>query len=211
MEVIKIPVGLMSVNTYLYYDPVTLQGIVIDPGFEAEKIWAVIQKASLRITGTILTHGHYDHMGEVRNLFQHTASMLYAGRAEAMVLRNASINASRTHLAVPIEITEYAPLDEGTMIQVGQNQLRTILTPGHTVGSICLYDEAEGVLFAGDTLFQRSVGRTDFPTGDQAALVDSIQSRLFTLPDDVVVYPGHGASTTIGYEKKNNPYVRPAQ
>jgi len=208
MELITIPVGFMEVNAYLYYDPDMKEGVVIDPGFDAERIWAVIQKAGVRIVATVLTHGHFDHISAVHPLFQYTASLLYASRAESMVLRNANINASMEHSEIPIEIAEYIPLEEGDEIKVGGAVLKTILTPGHTIGSLCLYDAAEGILFAGDTLFRRSVGRADFPTGDEAALLLSVRDKLYDLPDETRVLPGHGSETTIGYEKANNPYVR---
>ena len=211
MELITIPVGYMEVNAYLYYDPVAKQGIVVDPGFEAERIWAAIQKAEVQVVGTVLTHGHYDHIGAVHSLFQYTGSILYAVRAEAMVLRNANINGSRDQSEIPIEISEYLPLDEGSTLTVGKSVLRAIMTPGHTIGSMCLYDESQNILFAGDTLFRRSVGRADLPTGDAAALVASIRNKLYILPDETRVLPGHGLETTIGYEKANNPYVRLAQ
>ena len=211
MKIITIPVGFMEVNAYLYYEPDTKVGVVIDPGFNAERIWAEIQKAELQIIATLVTHGHFDHIGAVEPLLESTGALLYAARAEAMVLRNANINASISHLKTPIEITKYTPLDDGDEIRIGRAVLRVLLTPGHTVGSISLYDEREKVLFAGDTLFYRSIGRADRPTGNEDVLKASIREKLYTLPDDTRVLPGHGPETTIRDEKKYNPYVRPAK
>jgi len=207
MEIIRLSVGVIAVNVYVYYDPVTKEGIVIDPGADANRVRDKMKRAGVTVTAIAATHGHWDHIGGVMDMFQHTGAFIYAAKAERMVLRNPALNGSLSMASRPIALMEYTPLEEGSVIQVGGASLRVLETPGHSCGSICLYDEANGVLFSGDTLFRESIGRTDFPTGDAEAIVASIRGKLYALPDDVKVYPGHGPVTTIGHEKMHNPYV----
>jgi len=207
MEIIRITVGGIQENVYIYYDLAARTGVVIDPGAEPARVWAAAQKAGLTISAIILTHGHCDHIGGVDGLLACADVPVYAARDEKKLLGSAVLNGSVRIMGQAMEIKEYRPLDDGDTIQAGAGVLRVITTPGHTAGSICLYDETAKVLFSGDTLFRVSVGRTDLPTGDGDTLVSSIQDKLYTLPDDTQVYPGHGFQTTIGYEKANNPYI----
>lgn len=162
-----------------------------------------------------MTHGHFDHVwglsalkGAVnRERAEKGADPIkvYALDAERELLGNARLNASEmAGRAVTVEADEY--LRDGQKINVADIEFQVIATPGHTGGSCCYYIEEAGFLISGDTLFQESVGRTDLPTGSMSALIRSIKEKLFCLPETTKVYPGHGASTSIGYEKENNPF-----
>lgn len=201
MRLITIPVGGLAENCYIYYDESTLAGAVIDPGGDANKILVKIQELNLNISAILLTHGHYDHTGAVGEVKAATGAEICACAGEDVILTDPK----RSYGGWVIDADRFLEGDE--LYMFGNAVFRVIHTPGHTAGSCCYYDEAGKVLFSGDTLFHESVGRHDFPTGNRGQLMDSIKSKLFTLPDDVAVYPGHMEATTIGHEKGHNPFV----
>lgn len=198
--------GPVSTNAYLLSDPETKKGIIIDPGMNPKSLIRKI--ADLDIEAILLTHAHFDHIGGVDEIRKLKNCPVYLHDLEADWLTNPKKNGSARwpELGVLIETepAEYA-LDEGQTLEFLGIQLKVFHTPGHSPGSVSfLYDKH---LFGGDVLFKLSVGRTDLPGGDSNELLDSIQDKLFLLDDDVVVYPGHGGKTTIGFERENNPYV----
>ena len=153
-----------------------------------------------------MTHGHFDHIWGLEELKELSGAKVYAYEEEKEVCENASVNVSKG-AGRPCEITADEYVKDGATISVAGMSCQLIATPGHTKGSCCYYFEEEGILISGDTLFQESVGRTDLPTGSMSALVRSVKEKLMVLPADVKVYPGHGESTTIGYEKEYNPFL----
>ncbi|NQX71122.1 MBL fold metallo-hydrolase [Paenibacillus alba] len=198
--------GPVGTNAYLLSDPETKQGIIIDPGMNPKSLIKKI--ADLDIVAILLTHAHFDHIGGVDEIRKLKRCPVYIHDLEADWLTNPKKNGSARwpDLGVLIETdpAEFA-LDEGQTLEFLGIQLKVFHTPGHSPGSVSfLYDKH---LFGGDVLFKLSVGRTDLPGGDNNTLLDSIQDKLFALDDDVIVYPGHGAKTTIGFERENNPYV----
>ena len=191
-------------NAYLYYDEATKNGVVIDPGGDADKILRVINDAGVQVSAILLTHGHFDHINAADEVKNATGARIYAHfEDEEKLLDKEPIFVWDVKKSVVADVF----VREGEVISAGGSSLSVIHTPGHTSGSICFYDEAEKVIFSGDTLFRRSVGRSDLPTGDGETLIKSIKEKLFVLPDSVMVYPGHEEKTDIGYEKKYNPYV----
>jgi hydroxyacylglutathione hydrolase len=202
-----IVVGPLGVNCSILGCESTGQGIVVDPGDDAERILAQVQQRGLTISAIINTHGHFDHVGANRQLTQATGAPLYIHQADAPMLERVAKTAAMYGLPGENSPPPDRLLEDGMLIEFGTHRLQVIHTPGHTQGGCCLYLEAEDKLIAGDTLFADGVGRTDLPGGSHTQLVESIKTRLFTLPDQVQVYPGHGPTTTIGHEKRHNPYL----
>ena len=202
-----LPVGPLSANSFIIGCEETREGIIVDPGGDPEKIIAAIDGLGLRITSIINTHGHFDHVGGNLRLLEHTGAKLLVHEKDIHLLSKASDIAARYGGTSDNSPPPDSFLADGMILQVGRYRIGIIHTPGHTPGGCCLYMEDEGVLISGDTLFAEGVGRTDFPGGSHQGLIESIRTRLFTLPENTRVYPGHGPSTTIGHEKRHNPYV----
>lgn len=206
MKVTKLVLGMVQTNCYLVIDEVTKEALIIDPADHAKSIADKVEKEGLNPKGILLTHGHFDHILAVTELAALYHIPVCAGVDEAELLEDPSLNASvRFHRSC--EINADILLKDGDTIELGSGKCTVIATPGHTIGGVCYYFHKEGILFSGDTLFFESIGRTDLPTGNSTILEHSIRERLFTLGDEVLVYPGHGPKTSIGYEKKNNPFV----
>jgi glyoxylase-like metal-dependent hydrolase (beta-lactamase superfamily II) len=194
-------------NAYIYYDDQSLEGVVIDPGMEAERVIKAIEENNIILQSILLTHGHFDHFAAVPELKGRYNTPVCAMEEESEVLLHPQRNASSL-FGSPAKLNADRFLHDGDEISVGSGTLKVIHTPGHTVGGACFYAQKSGILFSGDTLFLESIGRTDFYTGDSGSIIASIQQKLYTLPDEIRVFCGHGAFTTIGHEKKHNPFSR---
>jgi glyoxylase-like metal-dependent hydrolase (beta-lactamase superfamily II) len=200
-------VGQLGVNCYILGSPQSKEGIVVDPGAEPEKILAAVNRLGLRITHVINTHGHFDHIGGNRRLLEATGATLLIHEADVPFLTRAAATASAYGLSADDSPAPQQFLTDGEEITSGTIRIKVLHTPGHTPGGCSLYVAQAGIVFTGDTLFADSVGRTDFPGSSHEALVAGIRAKLFTLPDETVVFPGHGPRTTIGREKRHNPYL----
>lgn len=205
MKIITLPVGPIQANCYIVYDEKTKETVIIDPGAEGSRIMDVVKKENLQVKMIVNTHGHSDHIGADKYVREATGAAVAIHELDAPMLVSARENLS---LYLGEKVEQPAAdllLHDGDCIGSGEVQFTVIHTPGHTRGGICLlFAEA---LFSGDTLFAESIGRTDFPGGSMNDLLKGVKTKLFTLDDSLVVYPGHGSSTTIGWEKNHNPYL----
>jgi glyoxylase-like metal-dependent hydrolase (beta-lactamase superfamily II) len=182
------------------------EAVVIDPGNTAVKVINYIKSEGLSVKAILQTHAHFDHMCAAEEIKLMTDAEVCIYKEETEVADKPDYNLS-SMFGYP-EVYKYdRALDEGDKIEFGETYCTVIATPGHTKGGCCYHFEQEGAVFVGDTLFMGSVGRSDFPTGDEEVLRKSIISKLYVLPDETKVFSGHGMSTTIGYEKQNNDYV----
>ena len=197
--------GMVSTNCYLVYHEQTREAVIIDPADNSEYLQAQCRDLALNPRAILLTHGHFDHILAVKDLKSAWGCPVYAGRDEEALLNDPAMNLSGSYGTPQLMITADVPVTDGERLPLIGFDWKVVATPGHTAGSVCYMIESEGVLFAGDTLFLESVGRTDLPTGDSFTIVNSVLSKLFVLPDDLMVYPGHGDPTTIAHEKHYNP------
>ena len=192
-------------NCYIVEDESTKETMVIDPGGEPEKIIEMLDTLGIeKLKYIYLTHCHGDHFGGILELKNKKGGKILIHRDDAEGLYNQAISLTYYIGMDDIELEADSRVDEGDTIHLGNLEFKVIHTPGHTKGGTCLYCKEQELLFSGDTLFEMSVGRTDFPTSSSADLVKSVREKLFKLPDDVLVYPGHGGATDIGLEKINN-------
>lgn len=199
-------VGPVQTNCFFFYEEETKQGIIVDPGDEPEKIIHYVEEKGIKVQAILLTHGHFDHIMAVEALKSKWDVPVYASREEKAVLGDPQINLT-AHYGRPYTLSADIYLEDGEEIELLGQKVKCILTPGHTSGGMCYYFPGQGVLFSGDTLFQESVGRTDFPTGSMGTLIRSVREKLFVLAPATKVYPGHGMMTSIESEKMYNPYA----
>lgn len=202
----KLPLSRSSTNCYIIADDNTKEAAVIDPAGEFELIRDFIENNKLDVKYILLTHGHGDHIGALRELRAYSKAPVGIHASDESMLNNASINYSFMFSSNPIEEKSDFHPEDGEAFKLGASEFKILHTPGHTMGSI-------GILFgkdliSGDTLFARGIGRTDLPGGDYESIIKSISTKLFTLPEDIAVHPGHGGSSTIGAEKANNPFFK---
>lgn len=203
-----LPVGMLACNCSVIGDEITREAIVIDPGDDISEITEILQRHNLTVKMIVITHAHIDHIGGAEKLRALTNAPVYMHEDDEVLAANLDVQAGWLGMQTPKNPGIDVPAKEGETLTVGAIEAQVIHTPGHTPGSISLFLPAEKKLIAGDTLFRGSVGRTDLPGGDARAIADSIRAKLYRLPEDTVVIPGHGGETTIGREKASNPFVR---
>lgn len=197
--------GMVGTNCYVIYREGSGQAIVVDPADQEERILEECQKLGVTPAAVLLTHGHFDHITAAEKLRRETSCRIYGAEAEAPLFRDPELNLSRRMGGERVSLTVDEEVRDGQILTLSGWNWQVIATPGHTAGSVCYYLPEEAVLLSGDTLFCRSLGRTDLPTGSSGQILHSICERLFVLPDDTLVYPGHGEPTVIGVEKQCNP------
>ncbi len=199
--------GELKVNCYLLGCTDCGEAMVIDPGGEAKRILEILEEKGLVLKTVVNTHGHFDHIGGNKALIEATAAELMIHEAELPILRGAPEHAPHFGCRpTPPSPEPGRLLRDGDQLALGQFRFEVIHVPGHSPGGICLL--GEGRLFSGDSLFAGSIGRTDLPSGDHGALVTTLRRRILTLPEQIVVCPGHGPETTVGRERRSNPFLR---
>lgn len=206
LELLTCVLGPVSTNCYLAVNQETRELFLVDPADKPEKIFQRIQEAKGKPTAILLTHGHFDHVMAVEAVREKYGIPVFACRQESGMLEDPKVNMTG-HYGKPFSIKADSLLEDLEVFEAAGFSIQMLHTPGHTPGSCCYYLKDEDVLFSGDTLFYGSVGRTDFPGGSTAQIVKSLHRLTDTLPEETKVYPGHEASTTIGYEKRYNPFV----
>ncbi len=206
MQIIRIPAGIYAANCYLVYDELTKEGIVIDPGGDADDIISKIEELGLKIKYIVLTHAHGDHIAGVEELKSYTKAKVAIHKEDEPLIKDGTKNLSSMMAMGTVEFAADILLEEGDKLTFGNLEAYVIHTPGHTPGGICL--KIEDNLFSGDTLFAGSIGRTDFEYSSFDDIMHSIREKLLALPDETKVYPGHGPTTTLKMEKQINPFIR---
>ena len=207
VQIKTLVLGAIQANCYLIKSHESKEVVVIDPGDQVEKIEDYLKKNGLECNRILLTHGHFDHIAATSKLKELTGAKIYIHEEDAQHLRDPNLNVS-AYLGdenISFEADELLKDDE-EFYEAGLSW-KVIHTPGHTKGGVCYYLNDEGIIFSGDTLFFESVGRSDFATGNQETLTDSIYNKLLILDDGIEVYPGHGRPTTIGHERHYNPFL----
>ncbi|MBC8588683.1 MBL fold metallo-hydrolase [Tissierellaceae bacterium BX21] len=206
LKIIVKPAGIYAANCYIVFSEKTRSGIVIDPGGDVDDIVSNLDKNNIHVKYIVLTHGHGDHIGGVKELKEKLNVPVVIHKEDAEMLEDASLNLSSTMAMGEIEITPDKTVEDGDTLVFGELKGRIIHTPGHTMGGMCLLVEEN--LFCGDTLFKGSVGRSDLYGGNHGILMNSIKEKILTLPDNIMLYPGHGEPTTVGEQRATNPFLR---
>ena len=206
IEVLYSVMGSIGTNCYILKNSSNGEGVLIDTADDYDAAVRFVEKSGCRLAAVLLTHGHYDHMTVARQIADKFGVLIYAGENEREVLDNPEINLSAAMGRKQVSLkADYWVKDNEELILAGI-KIKAFHTPGHTCGGVSYYVPDIDSLFSGDTLFAGSVGRTDLGDGDMKQLLNSVRTRLWSLPDDTAVYPGHGGSTTIGREKRTNPF-----
>ncbi len=199
-------VGPLATNCYIVACPETREALIIDPGWDPQQILAHVRALDLKVRYVVNTHAHWDHIGANAAVCSATGARLALHPADLPLLQ-AKGGADWWAIPLPPSPLPDLELQDGDVLEVGTLRFQVLFTPGHTPGHISLYEPGAGVVFDGDVLFARGIGRTDLPGGDYETLMRSIREKLLRLPDETRVYPGHGAPTTIGEERMANPFL----
>ena len=207
MDIKNYVVGMLQTNCYVIGNDDRL--LILDPGYAGDRLFAEIDSDGRKPEAILLTHGHFDHIMGVDAVVERYQIPVYALDKERDTFSDSSAALAGFFMEAEKHMdAEVTYFSEGDVLRLAGLEIETIWTPGHTPGGCCFYIPKEHVLFAGDSLFCGSVGRTDMPGGDMGALVRGLKEKIWKLPEETTVYPGHGPETTIGYEKQYNPFVR---
>ena len=202
-----LPTGALQCNCSIFGDEASGKALVIDPGDDIPDIQAILERHGLTVEKIVFTHAHIDHIGAGAEFKRLTGAPTYLHRAELPVLASLPQQAAWLGAREPEQVEIDHFLEEGDAVEFAGRRFEVLFTPGHSPGSISLYSGDDKLIVSGDVLFRDSIGRTDLPGGDFQTLMSSIRDKLYPLPDDVQVVPGHGPTTTIGRERASNPFL----
>jgi hydroxyacylglutathione hydrolase len=203
-----LPVGVLQCNCSVLGDETTREGLVVDPGDDIERVLAVVRRHGLTVKAIVVTHAHIDHIGGAQKLKAATGAPVYMNQNDIELQAMLGVQATWLGMPAPEPVAIDVDARDGDRLVIGASEFHVIHTPGHTQGSISLWNSAASILLAGDTLFRDSVGRTDLPGGNAEQILRSIHDKLLPLPEETLVIPGHGENTTIGREKRFNYFLR---
>lgn len=209
MKLYKQEVGMLATNCYLAVNEATHEGIIVDPGADCEAIMELVTHAGVeKVVGIFLTHGHSDHIGALNEVHKATGAPVYVSEGDKEALTKADVN---LYFFIGVNI-ECAPAEnlvtDGEVIALGGMEFEVLATPGHTKGGVCYYNKENKFAFVGDTIFCESIGRTDLPGGSYKVILDSIRNKILVLDDGVTLLPGHGPQTSVGWERRRNPFLQ---
>ena len=212
MKVSRFTFNMFGVNTYILWDDISREALIVDPGMinekEQKEIKAFLDANNLNLKHLINTHMHIDHAFGISYVKENYNLKLECNLEDQFLAQRLNEQANMFGLPIPMSDLQIdKELKDGEKIQLGDEHISILHVPGHSPGSVVLYAPQSNFIISGDVLFNTSIGRTDLPGGNYAQLINAINNKLMTLPDDVIVYPGHGPETSIGYEKQNNPYL----
>jgi len=207
MKVYPLPVGSYQTNCYIL--SVGERAVIVDPGDDVNKIVTYLGTNGLVPEAILITHGHFDHIGALEEIQKQYDIDVYVHKDEVDYLTNPELNLSHRpgRGGISMELSRLKIIEEDEVVELLGQEVQTLHVPGHSLGSLVFYVKEAGFAVVGDVLFKSSIGRSDFPNGDHEQLISGIKSKLMVLPDDTIVYPGHGGATLIGTEKRNNPFL----
>lgn len=209
MKLYTIQVGPIGTNCYIMKNEENNEGLIVDPGADASRILHAVAELKLtKVDGILVTHGHSDHIGALHEVRMAVKAPVYMSTIDAPTLADPEANLSRY---MGEDVVTFAPeklLNDGDVINVAGFEFKILHTPGHTPGGICFYNEANTLCFVGDTIFCESIGRTDFPGGSYKQILNSIKTKILTLDSQIRLLPGHMTATSVGWEKKRNPFLQ---
>lgn len=206
MKIIAMEVGYIATNCYIAINEETRRGVIVDPGGDADRIMEAVEKENITVDAIFLTHGHGDHIMALGEVKERTGAPVYISEADAPMLNdpNRSLAAFIGGKYTPATADKF--FKDGDEVEAAGIKFKVLATPGHTPGGVCLM--TGDVVFCGDTIFAESIGRTDFPGGSYKQLLQSIKEKILPLADDVKLLPGHGPATTVGWERRRNPFLQ---
>ncbi len=208
VQIRQLTLGPIQTNCYLVGCETTFQAAIIDPAWDGKSISAMADNDGWGISHILLTHTHFDHLGGLTDIKKATGAPIYVHPDAVPGMQNTTMSAAFFGLKVEAPPSPDKMLAEGQIITVGELELHVLYTPGHAPGHVCFHLPKYRVVFDGDLLFQDGVGRTDLPGGNYQEMMESIKNELLVLPDETQVFPGHGLATTIGEERRANPFIR---